>query len=296
MILNKAAILAAATGFRAVFLEGWNQATPLHTDFVLEVQSTGDSEVYNWSDSFGAMREWIGERVVENIKAWDYTLRNRNWERTLGVDRNLFEDDKLGLIKPKFMSLGVAARQHPDKLFSELVTNGFSATCYDGKAFFATNHPLKTGTNSNLQTGALDSTNFNAAIAKLRGMKSYDGEPIDVLNIGGELVLMVGPSLESTARALLLAQQGASGATNTDFNRAKLVVNPRITTGAWFLFVAKAPVRPFILQMRRKPELVARDQPTDDTVWAKREVQYGVDGRWEAGYGLYQLAVGSTGS
>ncbi|WP_417050343.1 Mu-like prophage major head subunit gpT family protein [Dysosmobacter welbionis] len=47
--------------------------------------------------------------------------------------------------------------------------------------------------------------------------------------------------------------------------------------------------------MRRRPQLVTKDSPSDDNVFFNKEFIYGVDARYNAGYGLWQLAFGSTG-
>lgn len=297
MILNGAAIRAAAAGFRALYKTGFEQAAPTYPDFVVEVPSTGPSETYNLIDGLPQLREWVGERQVQNLKAFDYTLANRDWELTIGVPRNLFMDDRLGLIRPKFQAMGAAARLHPDKLFGELLAAGFSSgKGYDAKVFFSASHPLKTGVQSNLVSGALATGTFNEAIQHLRQMKSWQLEPIDVFAFGGTLTLVVGPALESTARALVISEFGSAGASNPDFNRAKLRVFNRITDNSWFLGIAGGPLRPFIHQVREQPQVVARDQVDDDCVFERGEVQYGCNGRWEMGYGLYQLIVGSAGT
>ncbi len=298
MILNGAAIRAAATGYRAMYKKGFEQAKPLWPRLCIEIQSTGHAETYDLILGLPQVREWIGERQVKNLKVWDYSLTNKTWELTIGVKRELFEDDRLGMLNASFQNMGVQMSLHPDVLLAELLANAFTTgLCYDGEAFFSADHPRSNGdTWSNLQAGALDSTTFNAAIQKLRSMVDYEGNPIDVFAMGGKLVLVVGPALESTGRALLLAQQGASGATNTDFGRAELEVFSRLSGNAWYLIVEGAPVKPFILQMRRKPVVVARDQVSDENVFNDNEVRFGADGRWNAGYGLPQLAVGSTGA
>jgi len=297
MLLNGAAIRAAATGYRALYKKGFEQAKPLWPRLCIEIESTGHAETYDQIMGLPQVREWIGERQIRSMKVWDYTLTNKTWELTIGVKRELFEDDRLGILNASFQNMGVQMSLHPDVLLAELLANSFTTgLCYDGQPFFSASHPKNGGTWSNLQTGALDSDNFNAAIQKLREMVDYEGNPIDVFAMGGKLLLVVGPALESTARALLLAQQGASGATNTDFGRAELEVFSRLSGNAWFLIIENAPVKPFILQMRRKPQVVARTQISDDNVFYDNEVHYGADGRWNAGYGLPQLAVGSTGA
>jgi phage major head subunit gpT-like protein len=61
----------------------------------------------------------------------------------------------------------------------------------------------------------------------------------------------------------------------------------------WYLLDLSRPVKPFILQVRKRPELVAMDRPDDENVFMRKKYLYGVDDRKNAGYGLWQLAYGS---
>lgn len=54
--------------------------------------------------------------------------------------------------------------------------------------------------------------------------------------------------------------------------------------------------RDFILQVVKGAEFLALDSPDDDNVFKRREFLYGVDCIDNAGYGLWQLALGSTGA
>ena len=78
---------------------------------------------------------------------------------------------------------------------------------------------------------------------------------------------------------------------------AELMVVPQLAASPeqWLLLCTRRPVKPFIFQNRRKPQIVAKDNPGDDNVFFKKEYIYGVDSRCNAGYGLWQLAFGSTG-
>jgi phage major head subunit gpT-like protein len=53
------------------------------------------------------------------------------------------------------------------------------------------------------------------------------------------------------------------------------------------------PVKPMILQMRKRPEFVAMDRPDDENVFMRKKFRYGVDDRKNVGFGLWQLAFGS---
>lgn len=65
-------------------------------------------------------------------------------------------------------------------------------------------------------------------------------------------------------------------------------------TGAmWALLDTTKPLKPLVFQPRRAAEFVAKDNPTDENVFKKKEFLYGVDYRGNAGYGFWQLAYAS---
>ncbi len=88
------------------------------------------------------VREWLGDRVVQNVSTSGYTIRNRKFEQTVGVPRDDIEDDNLGLYAPLFAELGRSAAAFPDELLWPLVAAGFAAACYDGQYFFDSDHPV----------------------------------------------------------------------------------------------------------------------------------------------------------
>lgn len=61
----------------------------------------------------------------------------------------------------------------------------------------------------------------------------------------------------------------------------------------WFLLDCSRPVKPLLLQMRRRPEFVAMDNPEDEHAFMRRKYRYGVDDRKNVGFGLWQMAYAS---
>ncbi len=61
----------------------------------------------------------------------------------------------------------------------------------------------------------------------------------------------------------------------------------------WFLMNTRRPLKPLIFQQRKLFDFVAKDNPTDDNVFDRATFKYGIDGRSNAGYGLWQMAFGS---
>lgn len=63
----------------------------------------------------------------------------------------------------------------------------------------------------------------------------------------------------------------------------------------WYLLDTSKSIKPFIFQNRRRFEFIAKTNPqTSDAVFNRNEYVYGVDGRCNAGYGLWQLAYASN--
>lgn len=61
----------------------------------------------------------------------------------------------------------------------------------------------------------------------------------------------------------------------------------------WFLMDLSRALKPIIWQERRKFDLVRMDKPDDANVFHRKEFLYGVDGRNNVGFGLWQFAWGS---
>lgn len=62
---------------------------------------------------------------------------------------------------------------------------------------------------------------------------------------------------------------------------------------AWYLLDTTKAIKPFILQMRRDYSFMSKTAITDDNVFVGNEFVYGVDGRLNVGYGLWQLGYAS---
>lgn len=142
MIINRQTLLAAFKGFNTLFNGAFEGAPTQFDKVAMTVPSTGAEETYAWMGTTTRFREWLGDRIIQNLKSWDYTVKNKDFENTIGVDRNAFDDDKLGVYAPLFQQLGMDAKQHPDELVFALLKAGFASTCYDGQYFFDSDHPV----------------------------------------------------------------------------------------------------------------------------------------------------------
>jgi phage major head subunit gpT-like protein len=149
MIINGSNLKLLQQGFNTLFNNAFTEAQSDFDKIAMIVNSTGSAENYGWMGKTTQFREWLGDRVIQNLSSSDYSIKNRSFEDTVGVDRDDIEDDRYGVYSPLFQQLGQDAKVHPDTLIFDLLKNGFTNTCFDGQYFFDTDHPVGTGTTSN---------------------------------------------------------------------------------------------------------------------------------------------------
>lgn len=104
-----------------------------------------------------------------------------------------------------------------------------------------------------------------------------------LLKAGFNTLCYDGQNFFDTDHPVLLEDGSAGSVANTDGGAGT----------PWFLLCTKRALKPIIYQDRKSFEFVAKDQPTDDNVFNRKEFLYGVDGRNNVGFGFWQMAWGS---
>jgi phage major head subunit gpT-like protein len=150
MIINKANLNGVFNGFKTAFNKGMESAESHYRDIAMVVPSKTREETYGWLGQFPKLREWVGDRVIRNLAAHSYALRNKLFEDTIGVKRVDIEDDQYGVLTPILEEMGRAAAEHPDELVFNALKNGINTQCFDGQYFFDTDHPVNGQSVSNL--------------------------------------------------------------------------------------------------------------------------------------------------
>lgn len=143
MIVTPAVISALQTTFKKNYQDGFAgmKAASAYQQVATVINSSSKSETYGWLGMFPKMREWIGDRVYQNMESHGYSIVNKDFESTVPVPRNDIEDDNLGIYRPLMQSMGEEAGLMPDDLTFGLLAKGDTETCYDGQYFFDTDHP-----------------------------------------------------------------------------------------------------------------------------------------------------------
>ena len=292
MIINSQNLRGIYIAFNTLFTKAFESQKPTYDRIATVVPSTTDAETYAWLGDIPGMSEWVGDREIQNLSGSDYTIKNKDFELTVGVPRNSVEDDKIGLYNPSIQMLGESAAMHPDELVYGLLASGFTAKCYDGKAFFATDHDVAGKSVSNKLTDKLSADAYKTARAMMLNYKNSKGRSLGLVPD----LLVVPPALEAAARDILVADY-VSGTKNTMQGTADIHVEPRLTSDtAWFLLATKRPIKPLIYQQRKKAKFVSITDETSPNVFMSKKFLYGADSRGNAGFGFWQMGVGSDGT
>lgn len=293
MIINTQNLRGIYIGFNTLFSKAFEDVKPLHDKIATVTPSTTDAETYAWLGDIPGMREWIGDREIQNLSGADYIIKNKDFELTVGVPRNSIEDDKIGLYTPHIQMLGQSAALHPDDLVFTLLKDGFTVKCYDGEPFFSAAHKIGEKTVSNKGTAKLSLESYTAARAAMMSLTNSKGRPLNLV----PNLLVVPPALEGAALTITKSEF-IGGSTNTMKGTAEPLVVPQLAgkDDAWYLLCTSRPIKPLIYQNRKKAKFVGLTDEKDPNVFFKKTYIYGADSRGNAGFGFWQMAYGSDGS
>jgi phage major head subunit gpT-like protein len=142
MQINASTLSALFTGFKVIFNKAFEGTPSDWEKLAMVVPSSTSQEVYAWLGTITGFSKWAGDRVIQNLKTHDFTIKNESFENTVGVNRDKIDDDNYGVYNPMIAQLGQDAKSHPDELIFALLKAGFSTPCYDGQNFFDTDHPV----------------------------------------------------------------------------------------------------------------------------------------------------------
>lgn len=293
MIVNQESLRGLNVSFSTAFNREFENTETHYQRFATTVPSSTSETNYKWLGQIPQMREWIGEREIQKMSSYEYVIKNRKFESTVSVPRDDIEDDQYGIYVPYFSSLGQTAAQHPDELCFTALKDGFTEKCYDGKPFFAADHPSGEGGKtaaSNLSHKKLTAESY---LEGRTAMMSLCGDRGKSLGLVPDL-LVVSPADEKAGRLILNADY-IEGTTNVLKGTAELLVAPELADkpGMWFLMCTKKFLKPVIFQKRREIKLTAKNRDTDENVFLRDEYIWGADGRSNTGYGFWQMAYGS---
>lgn len=324
MIVTQAALNALRRNFNRAFQEGIKGAPSEYRKVATRVPSASAQNIYGWLMKFPQLQEWGkgAQRAARSIAEKAYALANKKYESTVDLNREDIEDDNLGMYRPVMQMAGQEAMDHVDRISFGVLDDGYRTTCYDGKPFFAVDHPRYaevdgTGTNdteANLIMGDLEITApANKASA---GDITLDGGGADKATGGTFRIQCTTAGASRTAAKFRIAYDDEDyGSEDITLAGGKYVIpngggatlafsNAAYTKGEvwtvkpenapWYLLHARSVIKPVLYQDRSPAELTAVTSLDNDTVFNTDVFRYGIRARRAAGVALWQMAVAST--
>lgn len=145
-------ILSQAIDMR--FRAGLARATTPWNTIAMEIPSTSAENLYPFFKDFGGIREWVGERVIQNVSQGGFAIKNKPFEESHGIDREAIEDDSYGIYASLFEQTGQNAANFPGDLVYSTLKAGLTTLGPDGQYFFDTDHPVRNTVASNHMGGS----------------------------------------------------------------------------------------------------------------------------------------------
>lgn len=291
--------------FRAIY-NATEKEFPSQLSTVFTVESTDKAYIKDTSVSgLGKLvQKAEGDAIVyqKPVSGYPVTYTPLTFASGEIITYEMYQDDLTNIMKKSPARLARAKMHAREKFGADLLNYGFTYgggadTLFqggDGKALFASDHPLKAGaTQSNLTTADLDEDALETAMVTMRATKDNKGE----LQMVMPKILVVPPSLEKEAR-ILLDSTLRTGTANNDINPYKgaltIVVWDYIGSAAggsdtaWFL------IDPTVAQLNwfdrddRGVEGPEYDFDTKDAKWS-------VVARYTCGFTDWRGIYGSKG-
>lgn len=302
MDINRANMDALFNTYNTAFTAGMQAAgqrvsaeDPTLEEIAMVAPSSGAAAIHAWLDAVPAMREWVGDRHIQNLKSDKLTVVNLPYEATVSVKADDIADDQYGLYTPLIQAMGNnAASLWMELAITALTSNG---TWADGVTFFKTDRTYGDQTINNTTTSALAEATFEAAIQAMQSFKASNGQPLEV----APRYIVVGPKLRKTAWDLVVNSLKSAGSSKGGAlqNHLQGIVELRVSRRLvgtyddyWFVLGEQAGIKPVYVQQRKLPMLTRMDAPTDESVFMRNEYRYGTHARGAAFLTLPHLAYG----
>jgi len=267
MELTNATLAELARNLNASWKQGMQWTPPVDLADILfwDVPGAGASNMYFWAQNAAGFREWVGDRVFNDVLLNKYQVDHRTFEKTDRLPRNAIKDDTFGAFGDTVRMSGLSWQEQKYQLVIDVLTG--NPTCCDGLPIFATTHKYGKNTISNLVTTALTAGVFNTAYNTAGAWKFADGSQVRPRWTH----LIHGPALRSTVAGLIDSQYtDAQFSANPNYKKVIPVeVGELAGTYAnyWFLVDRSKPIKAVCRQIREEasPFMDARVEQVERT-------------------------------
>lgn len=283
---------------KKIFFDSYNEVPMKYKNIFRTEKMTGKTQSYPHLGAFGLWKtntegnkfnqSDFGEGEVASFEA-------KRFDNSYELTWELMQDDRYNVMKGigrggSAKGLGRSLRATEETETAKVILNGFGNTGYDGKALFATDHPLASSSQvcSNLIVGGLTDENLKKAMTLMRGQVDEAGIVISA----SAKQLVVCPELEFTAKAIVNSIL-QSGTNNNDVNTV-----PNIQIIVWD-YLKDTLNTPWFIQDTSIDNLLflRREEPFFGSERIQAQVDYRMYGytRFDVGYCDWRGLVGSKG-
>jgi phage major head subunit gpT-like protein len=311
-INSAAARLRLRENYKVVTLKAMHAAPPSVAKRICQAESSSAAvEVYDMLVQLPVMRNLADKAKVQPTGKAQFRIENQELEATVAIRQAALERGEASHFNNRFEMLGIAVSRRPDRVLASVMTSGFTVNDYTETPFFSADKPhipgvVGMGTFTNLMTEKPSAGSWEKAKQLLAYIKDPNGEPY---GLGENLVVVCSTKYASTMKKVLKAEtitevvegEGVTAVSNIYAGDATLIEFKHLNTAAhqdkWFVLDLSLPVRAFIDQTETQPQFYAQDDPnTHKDAFEQHVFNYQAYQRAAVGFGLPQLAVGSTGA
>lgn len=286
---------------KKIFFDSYNEV-PLKYKRMFKVEKmTARKQTYPHLGAFGL---WQTNTESSDFNESSFSegevasFEAKRYDKSYVLTWELMQDDQYNVMRGigkggSAKGLGRSLRATEETDCANVIKNGFSNVGYDGKALFASDHPLIDSSMkiSNLIVGGLTDANLKAALTLMRGQTDEAG----IIISATPRILVVCPALEFTAKAIVNSILQA-GTNNNDVNTV-----PNIEVVVWdFLNDPTGQLTPWFIQDTSLDNLLflRREEPWFGSERIQKRVDYRMFGftRYDTGYCDWRGLVGSKGT
>ena len=292
---------AMQTNVKAIFMQSLGDLAAQFNDYLkiaTVLPSDTDKTEYNWLGASPPMNEWMDKRQLRGLRPYSYTLTNKHWEATLEINRDAFNDNKLGHIPMRGRGLTRSyLKRILEEVFSKLDGGAADAATFDVGYFFKDDRTIAdSGTIDNLVSGAYSGSaaEFRAgllvAVGRMLNFKDDWGKPLGLMPD----TIVCSPAMYMALKdAIFTPSVQGTPRPETEFVKNGIVVSPWIDadTDDWYILCTTEEIKPIIFQDRQKPEVTSLDKPDSQDAFMKNTIYYGIDARFVVGFGDPRTAI-----
>lgn len=281
--------------------------------------SASAREKYGWLGQVPSMKEWIGNRVLKQLREYDYEIKNNLYDASLEISIDDLRRDKTGQLNMRIADFANTPEDHWVELLSDLIDLGASAQSYDSTEFFSASHEIgDSGTMTNLLTSSdydeFDVTDPEAPtsaemsdailvmLAHFKTMKDDQGRGIN--KTATQYIIMVQTvKMWKAAAQAITKDLLASGSTlidnplkNMGFN-ISVVQNTELNSSTYeksIIAFRADGVRPPLIRQQETPPILQTLDESSDFYKTHRALAWFLESWRNVGFGFFQSAIKAT--